>query len=490
MGQVTTSPASRAASRWPWLVWLGLLAVVLMARGQTLHDPVTGFDEQFYLLMGHQMLHGTLPYVDMWDRKPVGLFLLYAGAAGIGPYPFVQYKLLAALFVSVTAIGIYTAARRSASGFAAFVAACLYILWLNFMEGEGGQSPVFYNLPMLGAALLTWQALQKRHFGQVLIRGVGAMALVGLALQIKYTVLFEGLFFGCALLFRLWQMRVEPARLMLAGILWIALALLPTALAFGYYAAIGQSEAFLFANIWSIMGRLPDPLSAQIKGLATGLGILLPLGILAVLGWRRARALDFFHVWTLVALGGVLVFGSFLSPHYFIPVLVPLCISLARWVDAPKNGQVVAVSLALLGLVGGQVALAIIIRGKGGAREAAQVAAAAQPHHGGCIWVYDGYPALYMLTGSYVPTRWAFPGHLNAADENRREAIGIAPTQEVRHILATRPEVIVDSAPAYRLGNQETRAILYKTLAHDYKLAVSIQTGYNRYRLIYRLKDK
>jgi hypothetical protein len=110
-----------------------------------------------------------------------------------------------------------------------------------------------------------------------------------------------------------------------------------------------------------------------------------------------------------------------------------------------------------------------------------------QPHHG-CIYVYDGYPALYMLTHSCLPTRWVFPGHLNTHDEASAKALGVDPAAEVRRILATRPEVIVDDAPAYEFGNPETRALVEAALARDYHLAARVQTGTARYRLVYRLR--
>ena len=84
------------------------------------------------------------------------------------------------------------------------------------------------------------------------------------------------------------------------------------------------------------------------------------------------------------------------------------------------------------------------------------VAAAATPQHGGCIWVYDGYPALYLLTQSCLPSRWVFPGHLNTANEASKAAIGVDPVTEVRRILAAKPEVIIDDAPLYALANPST----------------------------------
>jgi hypothetical protein len=107
------------------------------------------------------------------------------------------------------------------------------------------------------------------------------------------------------------------------------------------------------------------------------------------------------------------------------------------------------------------------------------------PTHG-CIYVYDGYPALYKMTGSCLPTRYAFPGHLNTSDEGSANALGVDPVTELHRILSTDPEVIVDDAPVYRFYNPATRAIINRALSRDYHLTLKLRTGSDRYRLVYR----
>ena len=116
--------------------------------------PLIHIDEQFYLLVGDGMLNGSLPYVDVWDRKPIGLFLIYAVARLGGGEGIWQYQLLALISVVATALVISRIASRFASPLAAIGAAMIYIVWLNIGGGSGGQAPVFYNLPMAGACLL------------------------------------------------------------------------------------------------------------------------------------------------------------------------------------------------------------------------------------------------------------------------------------------------------------------------------------------------
>ena len=472
--------------RHDWVVLAGIVLATLVARAQTFGDPVLGFDEQYYLLVADRWLHGALPYVDIWDRKPIGLFVIYAAAIRLGSDPFLQYKLLAAAFVAATAYTIFRGAQREAGRFGAGVAALLYVFWLNFMEGEGGQAPVFYNLPVLLAALLVRRAVQRR--GPLFTCGLVAMLLVGLAIQIKYTVVFEGLFLGLALMRaggRAWGISPRLAR---AALGWAAIALAPTALVYAVYAAMGHGQAFVFANFQSIFGRLPDPPLDRLAGFGAIIAILAPLAIIAVLAGRGGRRLSFLQWWAAAALFGVVAFGAFLSPNYAMPVVAPLCLCAAPWFTAARRGPMVAALLLALSLVGGTLVVRQVIIGKGNRAEALQVAAAARPTHGGCIWVWDGYPALYLLANACVPTKWAFPGHLNTADEDSVRAIGVDPDTEVRRILATRPEAIVSDFPAYDLGNRRTRALVEAELARSYRLAARVRTGRGRFRLVYRLK--
>ena len=252
-----------------------IVLAVLLARAQTFADPVLGFDEQYYLLVAGRWLQGALPYVDIWDRKPLGLFAIYALAQLPGGDPFVLYKLLAAGFVAATALTIRRSALREAGEFGATVAALLYVFWLNFMEGEGGQAPVFYNLPVLLAALLIRRALERR--GPLDRCGLAAMLLMGLAIQIKYTAVFESAFFGLALARAAQREWGAGPRLAGWALVWALAAIGPTMLVWASYAALGHGQAFLFANFVSIFGRLPDPLPDRMAGLAAIAAILSPL---------------------------------------------------------------------------------------------------------------------------------------------------------------------------------------------------------------------
>ena len=469
-----------------------LTLVAVVARAQTFGNPVIGFDEQFYLVVGDRMIHGAVPFVDIFDRKPIGLFLIYAGIRLLGGEGTIQYQAVALMFVVATATLVHRYARRIAPPAGALAAAVAYILWLDFLEGEGGQAPVFFNLPMIVAAMLAARAWESK--GRDLARlGAAAMLVTGVAMQIKYTALFEGVFFGLALLWTGWRARVGPLRLLGMAALWVGAAVAPTALAWGVYAAMGQGPAFFFANFVSMFGRLHDDMATDVEGMATIAAILSLLFLLAALPPRAADAeaahrRRFVQLWLGAAIIGVLAFGSFASPQYAMPILTPAVIAAAPRLGALRWGRTLRWGMLGIAFVASQIVLASLRANKGGAAEAKIVTAAATPRHG-CLYVYDGYPALYRLTHTCLLSRFVFPGHLNMADEASVKALGVDPSAEVERIMAAGPETVVDDWPVFERGNTATHVIVLRHLARDYRLVLRQPTGPHRFRLVYRRID-
>ena len=78
----------RTKSEARWLAPLVLALAVVATRAIWLGDPAADYDEQLYSLIGLRWLDGALPYADLWDRKPAGLFALFAMAHAVGGPPF------------------------------------------------------------------------------------------------------------------------------------------------------------------------------------------------------------------------------------------------------------------------------------------------------------------------------------------------------------------------------------------------------------------
>jgi hypothetical protein len=447
--------------------WLILLFAAAAVRALTFGNPVVHVDEEFYFVTAQAMWHGGLPFVDVWDRKPVGLFLLYMLPAAFGvPAGIWVYQAMALASVVATAELAARIAERAGWGRGALTIALLYLFIINFGDGQGGQAPVFYNLLTAAAILLAIprDAETPRDRRR---RSAGAMLLIGVALQIKYSVLFEGMFLGLWMLWRDHRGGARGHATVRYGLRLVLLASLPTLAAGLFYAAIGHWDAWLYANFASILQRQADPGWVLIRAF---LKIALMLGLpLIVCGLSRhvpvndpaehdVRALLF--GWLIAAVLGLLVFGSWFN-HYALPVMLPASICCAGYLGAHARGRRLGAAMLLMAGFGGEYTAwsAKWHRGNAGQLERLAAAVGQGP---GCLYVYSGNAILYGYTGRCSATPWLFPSHLSRERENG--ALGVDQLAEIARIFATRPAVVT-MRPAYFGERAESHALALRKLA-------------------------
>ena len=115
-----------------------LLLTALITRAVWFGDPVAGFDEQIYSFIGWRITQGDLPYVDLWDRKPFGLFLIFTAAhAAFGPEA-IAYQIVAFLFALGGSWLVRSISLSLVDRFSATVAGVLYLLLLAAYGGDSG----------------------------------------------------------------------------------------------------------------------------------------------------------------------------------------------------------------------------------------------------------------------------------------------------------------------------------------------------------------
>ena len=103
--------------------WSILLLAAIAVRAIAFGNPVVHVDEEFYFVTAQRMLEGAVPYVDIWDRKPIGLFLIYLPAAAFGvPLGIWVYQLMALTSVVLTAMLIARLAGHAGWGKGGLVA--------------------------------------------------------------------------------------------------------------------------------------------------------------------------------------------------------------------------------------------------------------------------------------------------------------------------------------------------------------------------------
>lgn len=426
-----------------------ILACAVAVRALTFGNPVVHVDEEFYFVTARMMLDGAVPFVDVWDRKPIGLFLLYLPAAAFGvPMGIWVYQMMALASVVATALVMLRLARHAGWERGGLVAALLYLFMLNFGDGQGGQSPVFYNLLM---ACAIWAVVPRpaeaRDAPARFRRGLIAMGLVGIALQIKYSVLFEGLFLGLWLMWREHRLGATHAEVVRRGAAWALIAAAPTVAAWAAYIAIGQGDAWFYANFGSIVDRQSDPADVLLRAF---LKVALILGLPLIISGlsRRVPVRDesehpvrcLYFGWLIAAVFGLLVFGSWFN-HYALPVMLPACLCCAGYLGGTRRGRtLVAPAMLAMSLFGGEYTAWSAAWHRGNAQQL-EALAEGIGRGPGCMYVYSGNSILYSYTGRCRVSPWVFPSHLSRERENG--ALGVDQLAEIDRIFAKRPEIVV-----------------------------------------------
>jgi hypothetical protein len=480
--------------RLPLATAAALLLIATALRIWDFGNPVIHVDEQYYLLVGDRMLRGALPYIDIWDRKPIGLFLVYALIRMLPGDGIVAYQIVATVFAAATAWIVERTARRlDAAPVGAFAAALAYLLWLSLLGGRGGQSPVFYNLFVAAAAALTLRLpdlAASRARGAIVVNGLAACLLCGMAIQMKYTPAIEGAFFGFVHIRFLWRAGAGIATTVAAGIAWILAGLAATLAAIASYASLGPAalHGFWFANFTSIGLRPGYPIDQIAMRLLGIVAQLSPLLISAALTWRsrphngvRGERVSIAFGWLSAALLGFLAIGTFFD-HYGLPLITPLVIAAAPAFGRSSRAMIASLGLALMLFV---IERAVRPDDATGARAVARVVAANSGHE--CPYVFIGDTITYHLANSCLPTRYAFPNLLAYATE--QGATGIDEAAEVRRILARHPPVIVTSSRRLSIWDSESVVIVKAALARDYRPVFSTpRAGYRT--VVYLRRDR
>ncbi len=462
-----------------------LLAIAIATRIWDIGNPIVHVDEQYYLLVGDRMLHGALPYVDIWDRKPLGLFALYAAIRLLPGNGIVAYQLVALVFAAATAWVVERMARRlGASRGAALAAGAAYLIWLPLLSGRAGQSPIFYDLFVALAVLLTLRLpalATERRVGAIVANGGAACLLAGLAIQTKYTPAVEGAYVG---LVHLFYMRRAGARwwgLGVAALAWIAIAIAPTALVVAIYWAKGPAvfAVFWFSNFSSILLRHGYPAAKIAMRLLGTWAQLSPLAIAAVVAASRGphggvRGIAF--GWLAAALVGYAMIGAFFD-HYALPLVAPLAVAAAPTFTRHRRAMIAALAAGCA-----VFAVKLALRTDDRAAVYAVARTMAANDHGRCPYVFAGDSILYHLADACLPTAYAFPSTLAYSPE--QGATGIDEAGEVARVMAGKPPVVLTLDHPLADWNAQSLAVMQGALARDYRL-VQVAPREDGHMLVY-----
>ena len=456
--------------RLDWPVLIGLALLVMLIRGASFGNPVAEMDDQLYSFIGGRMLHGELPFVDWFDRKPFGLFAVYAAAHLFGGPTPLAYQGLAMLAVLGGGMLTYHLARPMADRAGAAIAGGFYVVLITAFAGPSGQSEAFFvPLMLLAAALVRdWRHQDAQR------RALAAMLLCGAALQIKYTVLPQCMFLGAWVLWGQFQRGANLPKLVSNAAIYAALGIAPTTLVGVLYLAVGGWDQFWFANFVSFFQRNPVYESRfNASQIMWAVLLAMPLIGAAYYGMRVAAPRDkarygFYVLWSVSVVATVLLPKTIYM--FYLGALAP-CIALLA-TPFYARATLAGCGPALLLLVFNVHILNLPDRYNTQAverRDFALFSAEVAQHVNGqdqCLYVYDGPMALYRTSGGCTMTRLIYPDHLNNALETG--AVGADQVAELSRILADSPAVIVTASRAVTPQNPGSTALISRITNRDY----------------------
>lgn len=469
------------------LIVLVILLVVAASRAIWWGNPAATTDEQLYALIGSALAHGELPYIDMWDRKPFGLFALFALGEWIAPPPY-GFQVLAGLFTGLGAWLTYLLARLQVDWVTATGAALLYVILISLYGGFSGQSEVFHAPLMLAMAWLVIDG-SASYYGR---RALVAMLIGGVALQIKYTVLPQCLFFGLVALWQLHKHGFGLPRVTAMAAAFGVLGVLPTALVGLLYAYAGAFDVWWFSNFESFFYR--DGAGRFLPAIQISMLPLLGFGLCGIyLALRGTPLRDpatyvLFIGWTVSAIATVFWPGT-VYVYYIAALAAPVVLITLPLLNRKGPASVAPLLIVLLGTLS---LLAPIDDWETSRKETASLESLAGKiaplvdDEASCLWIHDGPTALYTMSQSCLPTRFIYPDHLNNALETD-QALGTSQTQEALRLLANKPPVIVTAPKPLTPQNEQVRRALREELQVNYEELGRATSGYRKI-VAYRLK--
>jgi Dolichyl-phosphate-mannose-protein mannosyltransferase len=322
--------------RSPWADRLLLVLFALLVRLPGVPPSVMDWDESVYILTAREILQGRLPYVGLFDNKPLGGPSLIALALATLGHSVVAVRLLGFAAVAATSLLLHaTALRAQLPRSAGLAAALLYAAFATQLDGLSTNTELLFA-PFTVAALY----IAVRHVKETSWRGQCAITascglLFGIGIWIKYVAalpaaaLFAGLVGSW-----FWRRRTSLSGVAALAGVYGALCLLPTLLTAALYWSKGQIDIWWYCNFgyMAVYLALRTPLAETMHVVQANLLEIWPLLLLSGLALPMARGASptvrafvaAVVVWTLVEAAVVVAPQKFFD-HYFLVLTSSFC---------------------------------------------------------------------------------------------------------------------------------------------------------------------
>jgi hypothetical protein len=424
--------------------WAYAFILIAVSRYWTARAPGVA-DAELFAYIGREWARGVIPYRQLWDNKPPGIFLVNAFAA-LSNHQFLVLALLEFVAFFATVILISAILSKLDCRRFAWVAPITAASILTLPDySRGGNLTEIYILPFAAGCVYSFlRAIEGNRSATPWLLIAGASA--GVASAFKPVGIAPLLAIAVSLL-------VQPCKSLLSrladllftwiGFFFVWACIMPYFIAHG--AARELIQATLFYNLRYATATRPST-AMFIHLMGERLSPLAPLlgcaGICLFLGLQKQRdssghvlftpkqhnAAVMLFLWLAADVGGAIAGGRY-YPHYFLPMLASLtvigCVGvdvLARIPSQIKDAQIVVCALliriVIIGVKGQEDAyrnvrdyLSAISSGE---EEWVQAGVFIRNHQrpSDTMFIWAFRPGTYRIAGSHTVTRWASAQYL------------------------------------------------------------------------------
>lgn len=480
------------------------LVITLLFRGMSFFYSVIDHDESTYIIIAHELLRGKALYKDLFDTKPAGIFGIFAAWQYLFTDTIWAIRLLASLFVALTAYFLYAAKQLLPNNMPknAFGVGILYIVAATvYSMGLAANTELFFNA-FTSISLYFWL---KAHHSTVCLQKYGWSLLSGLAIGIgfiiKYLVLFDAIAFCVIYLVGIICMNKHSGKLKNAIIpaffqccIMAVGLVIPFVVLHLYFYSTDHFDQFLvvtyqttsrYSNVFD-MGKF----ISFIWKFHTKFWFLLIPFYVAIANKQLRQTNPFFHlnnkavgIWYVAVWVAVSVTGKYFG-HYYLQLLLPVCWAAADVVYLPAVSNFVKQRSKIVIGIGITCELLVL------ANQyyyyiyqpdiPKQIVADVKPqlNAGDIVFTGNYRHIIYYLLNQASPTRYIHPSLIY--DKQHTRALQIDANTELQKITDQHPRFII-------IEKQYPTPLLGPILLADYKLL----RKYGKDVLLYeRIKNK
>lgn len=506
------------------LILFSFIILSILLRLSAFFQSTFDHDESLYLLVANSLLQGNVPYTDVWDNKPPGIYFLYALGLLIFGNNIISIRFFTCILVGCTCFLLYCLGKKITNNeILGLIAGIIYAVFSLENGGLAANTEIFFTpFVVLGFYLLfCLEITPEKQISQQKITLISIGLSLGIGLQIKQVVLFDFLAILIILSLRLWWNKKSLTQPLIKEIVqcftWLILGfIMPTILIIISFTIAGHFNEYWYANFTANSKRVGNE-SFAIMTLIYALFIQLKVNFFLWLcliltpfymltaSIKSRKELTYLTIWFIMSFLGVAAPKSFFT-HYFLQLLPSFSLisayiiteSIWKIQNIPKLNKIIILILILVMPIMTQIypklnatiqyPLNRIVKGNQNWGDTPAMIGdyiIDKINDNDYIYVFDYQPVIYYLTRSKIPTKYPFTSFLLKA--KLAKVAGIEPKKEFISIMEKKPKYIIK----LRNGQNQLTKNLNNYLIKYYILDKSFSLEENKdvYIDVYRLKS-